>query len=198
MLKELNKVLGKLATTNRYSDTRLINPESVLEHTGYVAMLAMFIVDELNRKGEELDALKVLKKALLHDIEEATIGDIINSTKYANNLVIEGIKQYSTDCAYNILDNLSKGYENFLLWTNSKTEKEGLIIHLADKLAVVYKMEQEILKFGNLHLKEYMHPGLDQSLEDLKTETIIFKNENILIDIINEGINICKKISEYT
>lgn len=203
MLKELNKVLGKLATTNRYSDTRLINPESVLEHTGYVALLSMFIVNRLNEEGEQLDESKALRKALVHDIEESITGDIINPTKYANSGIHLHLEEYASNCAWKLLKKLPGWPDTFTTWNTAKSNPTGMIVAIADKLAVVYKMEQEILKFGNLHLKESLFKGdtsaLANKLNEMKIEVSqMFNKKEILIDLIDEGIQICEKISKST
>ncbi len=52
------------------------NPESVAEHGYRVALITMFLADELKSKGVEIDVEKALKIALLHDVGEARITDI--------------------------------------------------------------------------------------------------------------------------
>lgn len=199
MLQELNRLLGELATTNRYSDTRLINPESVLEHLGCVTMLSMFMTIKLNEHGEQIDELIVMKKAILHDVEEAITGDIIAPTKHANKVLHEQLKAYGAHCAYDLLKNLPGSSITFNLWKASKENQSGLIVAVADKLSVVYKTEQEIMKFGNIHLKEHLSKKIITELIRLKKEASkMFKNELVITDLIDEGVEICQTIFEST
>lgn len=52
------------------------NPESVAEHGYRVALITLFLADELKARGIEIDVEKALKIALLHDVGEARITDI--------------------------------------------------------------------------------------------------------------------------
>lgn len=70
---EFAYIVGKLKTLQRTGWTRydINNPESVADHSYRVAMLAMFLANEL-----KLDQNRVVKMALIHDLGEAVIGDI--------------------------------------------------------------------------------------------------------------------------
>lgn len=50
--------------------------ESVADHAFRVVALAMVLADGARERGVEVDALKVLRMAVLHDLGEAEIGDI--------------------------------------------------------------------------------------------------------------------------
>jgi putative hydrolases of HD superfamily len=63
----------KLKIELRHSRLSNGRQESVAEHTWRVALMALLIVPKLNTK---LDLLKVLKMALIHDLNEAYIGDV--------------------------------------------------------------------------------------------------------------------------
>lgn len=50
--------------------------ESVAAHSYGVAVVAMLLADELQARGVEVDAERVLRVALLHDWAEARVGDL--------------------------------------------------------------------------------------------------------------------------
>lgn len=50
--------------------------ESVADHTWGTAVVCMLLCDILRSRGQNLDAERVLRLALLHDAGEAMIGDI--------------------------------------------------------------------------------------------------------------------------
>lgn len=53
------------------------NPETVAEHTFGTALMCMFL-----GRGRKLDMEKVMKMAIIHDLAEAKIGDIITYHGY--------------------------------------------------------------------------------------------------------------------
>ena len=75
--------IGKLASVKRYSDFRMVNEESVLEHTAFVGMMSYFIAESLMKENKlEIDVKILLEKALMHDIDEVATGDIAMPVKY--------------------------------------------------------------------------------------------------------------------
>jgi len=199
MIEEINKLLGKLSTTNRFSDTKLINPESVLEHTGYISLMSLFISRKMITSNEQLDIKCVLQKAMLHDIEEAITGDIIHPTKYSSDKMIEAAKDYGEYCAKEILKDLPGYPLTLLYWERSKNEKEGFIVKLSDKLAIIYKIDQESNQFGNKHILSSIHDGMFQSIVDMKSESEkLFTKYETMNLIIDEGAKLCAKILKST
>lgn len=196
MLKELHDLVSRMATVNRYSDTKLILPESLLEHTGYVAIICLYIAQDLN---EKIDYRDLMSKALFHDIEETISGDVIRPTKYGSMSLIKAFKDYGEACAIKALEIFPDSSLSRFYWDFSKTGKEGIIVSVADKLAVVYKMEQE-LSFGNEHFMKNI--DVNEIVDGLMTLIPVCKSSivkhRLIIELIEEGITICKNRKEYT
>ncbi len=78
-------VLGKLKKIKRtgWVENNIPQPESIAEHSFRMATLAMFLAPRVRVNTE-----KAIKMALIHDIAEAKIGDIvtIRGTKLIKNL----------------------------------------------------------------------------------------------------------------
>ena len=193
MLKVINDVTGKMSALDRFSQTRLVNPESVLEHTGWVCMCSYFITQELLSRGEIISMAEVLSKAVLHDIEEIVIGDISAPTKYANQGITNEIKALEHHAADSIFAELPHPIANLNLWAEAKQGKSGLIVHISDKLAVVYKAHQEIRLFSNLMMKAnvtQLLPAVQALRPKIDGSGIL--NKDVLHDVINEAEEICQ------
>lgn len=196
IVSKINKTARELSTIDRYSQTRLINPESVLEHTGFVCLCSLLIGIELEKSGEKIHFGKLLTKATLHDIEETITGDISCPTKYANESILREVKKVEEQAAEQICTNLDPDGHIFRLWAESKEGKEGFIVALADKLAVVYKVQQEVEYFGNKTLNEHIN-GLPNALWRLNDKAVgIFENRKLIYSIILEAITICEGVKK--
>lgn len=76
------EIAGMLKRTERagWVDVGVYQPESVADHTYRTAVLCMLYADM-----KDLDSLKLLRMALIHDLPEAVIGDLMPSEKTAEN-----------------------------------------------------------------------------------------------------------------
>ena len=194
LVNKINDIARNMSTIDRYSQTRLINPESVLEHTGFVCFCSLIIAEELNKHDEQIDIGVLLAKATLHDVEETITGDISCPTKYANKSILREVKMVEEQAAEQIFTNLDPYGNLFHLWACAKEHKEGFIVALADKLAVVYKVQQEVEYFGNKTLKEHIE-GLPIALLELSDKSKEIFGDNEVIDgIILEAIIICEEV----
>ena len=89
---ELSKVAQKLKRVKRtgWVLENIPLPESVADHSFGTAFMAMILAKELN-----LDQLKVMKMALIHDLAEAIVGDIVTVNgkeildNYAEKIALE-------------------------------------------------------------------------------------------------------------
>jgi len=196
IVHKINKVAGQLASIDRYSQTRLMNPESVLEHTGFVCFCSLMIGKELEKAGDTVDFAELLIKATVHDLEEIVTGDIACPTKYWDDRITREIKRVEGEAGKQVLNELDSSGELYTFWESSKHNKEGFIVALADKLAVVYKVNQETMEFGNQTIKGHVKgliPALEEMKDIVRTPTLI-NNPRIIVEIIDEAIEICRTV----
>ena len=189
---KINKVSGQLASIDRYSQTRLMNPESVLEHTGFVCFCSLMIGKELERAGEVIDFGELMIKATVHDLEEVVTGDIACPTKYWDDRITREIKRVEREAGRKVLYDIDPSGELFTFWDTSKHDKEGFIVSLADKLAVVYKVNQEAMEFSNQTIKGHVQgliPALDKLYGCCPFDG---KGRSVIRNIITEAIEICR------
>ena len=192
-ISKVNELTSRMSAIDRYSQTRLVNPESVLEHTGWVCFTCLMIADELMQNGEHIDLGKLMSSAAIHDVEEIITGDIPSPTKYSSPEMTARLKQFEDKSARELLSG-----SMYAIWRNAKQGKEGFIVELADKLAVVYKIQQETEEFGNNTLRGHTDriiPVL-KSLYNKQTNDSVIDNNNIIFNIIDEAIEICQKIAK--
>ena len=124
------------------------SPESIAEHSYRVALITLFLVDELKAKGVEIDVEKALKIALLHDIGEARITDI---PKTAQHYLDKG--KAEKKAVMELLLPSPKPEEYFKLWREYEEElsTEGKLVKFADRLEMLIQAyEYERAGFQNL------------------------------------------------
>lgn len=143
--------IDKMAMLKRWNQVNCNKTESVLEHTGFVAVYALYLC-----KMHDLDVGAVLERAVVHDFEEIITGDIPTPTKYANPIITAAIDEVSKSAARDVSNMYFSG-TIFYTWENAKNYSTiaGKAIALSDCAAVAYKIRQEFLG-GNEYFLEYI------------------------------------------
>lgn len=149
MFRERN--LGKIV---RFSTLLRLKDENVAEHCFHTTLYAMMLADMEIEFGNKVDVEKVMRMALLHDIEEAMTGDILHSFKYSDKELLNSIKKmghkFYVEMLHDLPKNLSKKYSK--VWNDFDSTIESRIVEAADKLeALIYAMEE--LSSGNKAFK---------------------------------------------
>jgi 5'-deoxynucleotidase YfbR-like HD superfamily hydrolase len=198
---QMFSVLAGMESVHRFSMTRLAVPESVLSHTGMVTLLCMFIGDELNsiENGLHLNMDLLLRRALLHDMEEIFSGDIARPTKYESLRSIElfdGIKIRAFDKVLRQLCCSEKElYKELHEDAKSLDDASGIVVTLADLLAVTYKVWDEVLVRNNLSLMRVInidHWGLHALQAAVKQNFVESRQSYFLLCIISDISRITK------
>jgi len=154
------------------------------------------IARDLAEAGEEIDFAELLIKATVHDLEETITGDIACPTKYWDPQITREIKRVEREAGRKVLYDLDPSGELFTYWDTSKHGKEGFIVALADKLAVVYKVNQETMEFGNQTIKGHIKgliPAL-MEMDEYNHGSGVITNHKIIGNIITEAIEICRTV----
>lgn len=162
--KSIVEFFSAMSAVDRFSQYRLVNPESVLEHTGMVAIMTMFICDQLDI-GDRVE-LNALRHALCHDMDEILTGDICMPTKYHSPESKTMIDQIAHKNAVLI----DKQYHINIIHDWEGDGQDVFIVKLADVMAVFYKTYQEIELFGNKTLigaTSQLAKGLLKSYDNL-------------------------------
>jgi 5'-deoxynucleotidase YfbR-like HD superfamily hydrolase len=180
-------ITQSMASLARYSQTRLVAPESVLQHSGFVALACYFICLELNSRAqtlhERVSVGEAMARAIVHDLDEVAVGDIARPTKYHNAKTIAMFAELKDIAIHKIVKDLhlEPSIAELVLLDHDKAKdgRSGFVVDLADKLAVVYKLWDECLMRHNytvikhaVHLQEKSFlPELRSGIKRLQFNT---------------------------
>jgi len=171
---EFLKKERRLDTIVRFGTHIRLKDESIAEHSFHTALYAMILADLEKQFGNKVNQEKLLKTALIHDMEECLTGDIIFGFKHTHPKLAKQIKKMGSKFLEELMDDLpeklSKEYVE--LWKNSKDMKtlEGKIIEGADKLeGLVYSLNE--LSLGNKAFKSPIDIYIKQ-LKSLKLKSV--------------------------
>ena len=186
-----------LCYIERCSNTPHIRPYSVAQHSFYIALYAMIFADIENERIREnevmgmdyvsnlYDTSEVMKKALLHDIEESLTGDILYPVHHDNKSFKETLDKVRDKCVNEeVFKELPKNVRKYYikLWRTSKdTSKEGILVACMDKFEILMFAIQE-LDMGNQAFrviynnaisiieKEFNIPSVNEVLRDIESK----------------------------
>lgn len=197
MIKQYFEYLKKMSAINRYSQTHLLKPESVLEHIGFSTSICYLIGSNLVENGYYIDMSLLLKKAVVHDSEEISTGDIPRPTKHANETIKKALKDLGSEVMVNLSANLTGGLSMSNLWASAKEGPEGFIVQLADSLAVICKVQQEC-ELGNRTIIDHLlHGSIIRKRRALVADLFTSKiSQKIIFDIMDEVIDLCGELNE--
>lgn len=192
-------VLSGLSGTYRFSNAKLVHRESVLEHLGAVTLTCFLIITEMEEIDDDLmtEGKDILSKAIVHDVEELLMGDIPRTTKYASDASRQAFRQMEVEALAQIVDNLELESPALMDYhKNAKREISGLIVKIADTLAVVYKVHEEAIERGNKAMRgraTTIEGQLLTCLEEVEAAKISSASKAFLINIINQARDIIEK-----
>ncbi len=126
--------------------------ESVADHSFAVAMLALY---EGERRGYDLE--KILKLALIHDLEEAITGDLTPKDKahLGPTKVQKGRQTAIRELASKLPPKSRASY--LRLWTDLKTtrSKEARLVHQLDKVEMAFQANAYGKRTGQRKMRDF-------------------------------------------
>ena len=112
--------------------------ESIADHSFRVILLAMLLADALRAAGEQIDAERVLRLAVLHELGEARLGDIPFT---AGRWLGEAAKEQAEDRAVRDLlaplEGPEEGYAASWQEFCAATTREARLVRAVDKLEMI-------------------------------------------------------------
>ena len=181
---EFSKLIGKLKKIERtgwVTWSNVQNPESVAEHIFRTAVLGLIVADM-----KKLNAEKVVRMCLLHDLPEAIIGDWDPIVK--KKLGMEKWKAKEKEALTKLLSMLpekirGKYLEAWEEFEGMKT-KEAKIVKQLDRLEMIiqaleyleegYK-EDDLKEFFDWHVDEFKDPELKKLFDLINKERLKYK-----------------------
>jgi putative hydrolase of HD superfamily len=146
-----------LAHVIRFNNRPQHFPESVAEHSFYVAYFSLILCHLCEKKKVTVDTKKAVAMALVHDVEEGFSGDILNPFKHFNEKVFQAIRDVNRRMVGESFTDLTPDLKKELvaLWREENTSKsiEAQVVKVADKLQLLSKCFEEI-QAGNTYFEE--------------------------------------------
>lgn len=145
-------MVAKASSIIRYSSSRLADPESLAVHTHEVCMLGLILIDRIRsvNPDEEIDTGVYLEKAVLHDIEEVSTGDVPRPLKYSSKEVRNALQKVADIAATDLFKSTFKDPDPYFeCWDKAKSGKEGVLLKLVDSLVVLRKSIYEVDVLSN-------------------------------------------------
>jgi putative hydrolases of HD superfamily len=149
--------------------------ESVADHSFAVALLALY---EGERRGYDLE--KTLKLALIHDLEEAIIGDLTPRDKAQR-----GTTRVHRDREKAIRELVSKlpakNRPAYLrLWTDlrERRSKEARLVHQLDKVEMAFQAKEYGKRTGRQKMRDFYDSASKETNDPILKKTLasILKN----------------------
>ncbi len=104
--------------------------ETVGSHSFEVALLSMLLADRLRSAGIDVDVAKVVRLALIHDLAESVIGDVVRTVKESiagsRELEERALRELGMEEYLDLLRELAEG-----------KSLESLLVALCDNLATL-------------------------------------------------------------
>lgn len=150
----------RISHTFRYSSLPVIRRENVAEHSWLVSFYSLMIAKDIQRDtGCSVDYGKLLSRALLHDIDESSSGDVIRVVKYASKDLKEAWDKVAEHLVLKLQEAIRVPIHEE--WSTAKADDlEGDVIKVADFASVISYVIEEILT-GNKHLEPVLHEVRD-------------------------------------
>ncbi|WP_297498082.1 HD family hydrolase [Thermococcus sp.] len=124
------------------------SPESIADHSFRTAIIALFLADELVKRGVSINVERAVRIALLHDVGEARITDVpLTAQGYLNKGEAE------RKAVMELLLKSPLPEEYFGLWREYEEEStlEGKLVKFADRLEMLIQAyEYEKAGFSDL------------------------------------------------
>lgn len=178
-----NFIFGSMRNLNqitRFPTRQRSYDEKVATHIYWVSIYSLVLADILNNQGVIVNTEILLRKALVHDIEETISGDVARTAKKEYPEMFQKLAEISMDIALKDLpDYLRKCY---FINTLENDSLETKILKIADELSgIVYSAEQ--LKMGNQNFHNILE-GYIQNLSKITKDTPLIDLYTIITTMI--------------
>ena len=170
--KFFEKILElKMIPRQGWKDKLEINePESVADHSYSVSIMSMILSDL-----EGLNTEKIIRMALLHDLAESVIGDIIPN-KLTNDEKMLKENQAMRQILKNLPDKIAKSYIEIWDDYQNNSSEESNLLHDIDKLEMAFQAKfyqengvtkEKLLTFFNTANMEIKNKNLRDILSNI-------------------------------
>jgi 5'-deoxynucleotidase YfbR-like HD superfamily hydrolase len=184
---EIMSYADTLSNIVRYSMHEKLREQNVAEHSFRVALLAMAIADAYCDNGAQVNYEVLLKRALMHDMEEAINGDISYVVKNRNSSTKDFFNKLESETIENSMFQKNNIYKCII--QNARTnDLEGRIVSIADMLEILFYAMRE-MRMGNKQMQS-LYDRVLQYVNSIAGEEFKFVYE------LASRLNTCKLMTE--
>ena len=146
------------------------HPESVADHSYTVSAMSMVLSDL-----EGLNTEKIIKMAILHDLDESVVGDITPNTIAKDEKILKE-NQAMKQILKNLPDKIAESYLEIWNDYQNRTSVESNLLHDIDKLEMVFQAKfyqengvtkEKLLTFFNSANAEIKNKNLRNILSNI-------------------------------
>lgn len=180
-----SKVLNKISSIHRFNGTYLFQPETLPDHCTEMALLCI----NFSKLVDESDVKDMCYRCMVHDLEESISSDVPRTLKHQS----EELKELVDKTAYELLaKECSEEILNDVKNAKNKTNVNGFLVHIADRIQCFMKMSREVENYGNRVLKsdfEFFKSCIHELFSEIKqSETMSEASKKNLIEYIQKII----------
>lgn len=139
-----------LRNIRRFNKDFMLHPETVAEHSFYTAYYAYIIALDMRQRGISINPELTMRYGLLHDIEEATTGDVSRDYKHATPEIRKTMEALGGTLFARMIDTYLPTTKSKIRtalysgWADAKSDsEEGRLVEFADGLDALVNMIEE-------------------------------------------------------
>lgn len=160
MLKASSGDVRRLDYVNRFSSIPVSFSENVSAHSFWVTLYSMMINNRVfgisGHKVDQIIELKILKKALSHDMVECVTGDFVRTFKYSSESLTHAIDKAETEVVQSIHSEIRDIIEGGSISENDPDrEYIGGVVKAADFLSLHQFLRREVMR-GNKEINPFV------------------------------------------
>ena len=153
-VRNLLNFISEYESVNRFSRNHLVRPENLVHHVGVVSIICAFLLNKMSEEYEEelfssRECCQLMMRAVVHDMDEIITGDIVRPTKYASPEILGLLKKLEEESIGRVIEKFDLPIRWEEDWRQAKMDLIGLLLKVADSLAVVMTCYREVTLYSN-------------------------------------------------
>ncbi|EGR1271158.1 5'-deoxynucleotidase [Vibrio parahaemolyticus] len=138
----------------RWSLMHSVQPESVLEHSATVTLLALLAGHVANQKGNKVDLAKMLSHAALHDVAEVLCQDVVTPVKKANDTLAREFERLEKAAEEQLIHTLPLELQGAVAKAFAPGGYEQQLVKACDTYAAYIKCKLEVAAGNALEFQD--------------------------------------------